>query len=62
MQPIRTYAEMPLEFDIPLDEPHTYQQLRDEAFKLFAQGLSFVKIAKLLGVTDKTVKKAIAKG
>ena len=62
VQPIRTYAEMLIEFKTPLPEPFTYQELKNEAVLLSKQGLSYARIAKMLGVTDKTAKKAIVRG
>ena len=46
---------------IPLEENWPYKQIRKEALELRRQGLSYVKIAETLGVTDKTVKKAVEK-
>jgi hypothetical protein len=41
VQPIRTFAEIPIEFETPLQEPFTYQQLKAEAIRLYGQGLSY---------------------
>ena len=60
---IRDRTELDQEFTclIPLEENWPYKQIRKEALKLHKQGLSYVKIAELLGVTDKTVKKAVSR-
>ncbi len=55
----RTEFCLPLSFTISNEKTHIHQQIGREAFKLKELGWSYAKIAKRLGVTDKTVKKAI---
>lgn len=57
--PIRTTLERPFTFKLQLDRERLYQEIAAEALSLRTKGLSYVKIAELLGVTDETVKKAI---
>jgi len=40
-------------------EPPIYQKIAPEANRLYRLGLSALRIAKTLGVTDKTVTKAL---
>ena len=59
--PIRTAAELRLQF--PLLEtrhPFPYQAIAEKARKLKMLGMSDTAIARSLGVTDKTVAKAIS--
>jgi hypothetical protein len=60
-QRIRTLAEIPIEAAI-LDTgpPPIYQQIAPKALQLQRLGMSRLAIAERLGVTDKTVGKAIA--
>ena len=62
MQQGRTTSAYPYQFIIQLGDPHQYQSISPEARKLFQEGLSYARIAKMLGVTDKTAKKAIVRG
>jgi predicted transcriptional regulator len=60
MQSIRTVAELP--FQAALVEtalPPVYQDIARKAKHLNDLGLSHLAIARRLGVTDKTVSKAI---
>ena len=60
-QRIRTFSEIPIEAEIlDTDAPPIYQQIASKAFQLQQLGMSSSAIAKRLGVTDKTVAKAIA--
>jgi hypothetical protein len=60
-QRIRTFAEIPIEAAI-LDTCNApvYQQIAPKALQLQQLGMSSSAIAKRLGITDKTVAKAIA--
>jgi len=59
-QRIRTFAEIPIEAAIlDTDAPPIYQQIAFKAFQLQQLGLSNSAIVRRLGVTDKTVNKAI---
>jgi len=42
------------------EEPPDYQRLGEEAAQLRALGLSYRRIGERLGVTDKTVRRAVA--
>ena len=51
---------MPIEFPlIETRRPFAYQAIAKEAFTLHRLGMSAAAIARALGVTDKTVTKAI---
>jgi hypothetical protein len=59
-QRIRTVGQVP--FEVTITEtvpPPAYQRIAVEAQRLARLGLCFTRIAKALGVTDKTVAKAI---
>ena len=57
---IRTAGETPFEaFLLETVDPPAYQRVAAQAERLRQLGLSFSRIAKSLGVTDKTVAKAI---
>jgi hypothetical protein len=59
-QPIRTTGEIRLHFSLLETRPaFAYQRIADEAIRLHRLGIATVAIAKTLGVTDKTVAKAI---
>ena len=58
---IRTLAEIPIEAAIlDTEAPPVYQQIAPKAFQLKQLGMSNSAIARRLGVTDRTVAKAIA--
>ena len=61
-KPIRTISEVPLEFTIPITKTFLFQSLSDAARGLKAKGLNYLAISKILGIDDKTVKKAILRG
>ena len=61
-EPIRTISEVPLEFTIPITKTFLFQSLSDAARSLKEKGLSYLAISKILGIDDKTVKKAILRG
>ena len=59
-QTIRTVARIP--FDVAIlqtVEPPTYQRIAQEAHRMARLGLPALRIAQALGVTDKTVTKAL---
>ena len=61
-QSIRTAAQLP--FEVALLEavpPPVYQLIAAPAKQLSRLGLTHVQIARALGVTDKTIAKAIAR-
>ena len=59
-QRIRTLAEIPFEAAILDTAPApVYQQIAAKALQLQQLGMSILAIAKRLGVTDKTVTKAV---
>lgn len=59
-QPIRTLAEMPINFAlIETRRPFAYQAIAEKALTLYRLGMSATTIGRTLGVSDKTVTKAI---
>ena len=61
-QPIRTAADLLLEFPVlETRRQFAYQAIAEKACKLKALGMSDIAIARSLGVTDKTVAKAISR-
>jgi hypothetical protein len=59
-QPIRTAAEMPLRLAITqLTPTPRYLQVAEKAAELRRLGMSVCAIARAIGVTDKTVAKAL---
>jgi hypothetical protein len=60
-QRIRTFSEIPIEAAI-LDTTAApvYQQIAPKAFQLQQLGMSNLAIARRIGITDKTVAKAVA--
>ncbi len=59
-QPIGTVAELPLAFSLTETRPpFKYQQIAEKTSILGRLGLSASAIARRLGVTDKTVTKAL---
>jgi hypothetical protein len=60
-QRIRTFSEIPIEAVLlDTDAPPIYQQIAPKAVQLQQLGMSDSAIGKRLGITDKTVAKAIA--
>jgi len=60
-QRIGTFAEVPIDAAIiDVAAAPVYQQIAPKAFRLQQLGMSSLAIAKRLGITDKTVSKAIA--
>jgi len=60
MQPIRTVSEIEFEFSVFTQETFLYQQISQEAKKLHRLGVNFHQIGKVLGVDEKTAKKAVS--
>ncbi|MBX3131414.1 MAG: hypothetical protein KF718_32145 [Polyangiaceae bacterium] len=60
MQPIRTVTEIEVEFVVFTAEPFQYQQIADEARRMRRLGMSLRAIGTVLGVDEKTVRKAVA--
>jgi hypothetical protein len=59
-QPIRTAALLPLHFPIlQVEQPFAYQRIAREAVRLRRLGLTNTGAGRALGVTDKTIAKAI---
>lgn len=59
-QRIRTAAEIPFEAALlETAEPPLYQRIAPKAMRLWKLGLSLSRIARHLGVTDKTVAKSL---
>lgn len=54
----RTKLNREFMYLIALGENWDYKRIAKEALELHKQGLRYVKIVEILGVTDKTVKKA----
>jgi hypothetical protein len=52
----------PLEIKTTREKTYIYQLIAREAYELRKQGLSWVKVAQKLGVSDKTAKKAAVNG
>ena len=58
--PIRTTAEIRAHIKVlPAKHPYLYQKLAQKATELHLLGLSYTKIAKILGIDHKTVAKAV---
>jgi transposase-like protein len=59
-QPIRTAAEIPFSFSLLRTQPpFAYQRVTPVALQMHRLGMSAVAIAQALGVSDKTITKAI---
>lgn len=62
-QSIRTAARLPLVFSVLEAQPaFTYQRLALDAVRLTGLGLSATAVARILGVSDKTITKAVRRG
>jgi hypothetical protein len=61
LQPIRTVAEVELEFAVFTREPFGFQRIAEEAGRLRRLGMSFRAIGASLSVDEKTVRKALGK-
>lgn len=59
LQPIRTVAEVALEFAVFTHEPFVYQRIGDEARRMRKLGMTLQAIGKALGVDEKTVRKVV---
>jgi hypothetical protein len=60
LQPIRTVCEVLLDFPVFTQEPSRFQAIRAEAQAMRQLGMTLNAIATALGVSDKTVRKALA--
>jgi transposase-like protein len=59
-QPIRTAAELRVDFSlVETRPPFAYQDIAKDAVRWKKLGMSDTAIARILGVTDKTVAKSI---
>lgn len=61
MRPIRTVAEVGLEFAVFTRDPFEFQRIAGEAGRLRQLGMSFRAIGLVLGLDGKTVRKALAR-
>lgn len=59
LQPIRTAAEVDLEFVVFTNEPFQYQQIAAEAWRMRQLGMSLRAIGRAFGVDEKTVRDAL---
>jgi len=59
LQPIRTAAEVALDFAIFTHEPFKYQRIGAEVRKLRALGMTLQAIGRALEVDEKTVRKIL---
>ena len=59
MSPIRTLSEIPFEFQVFNSEPFLFQKISEKAKKMRKLRMPYYKIAKVLGVDDKTVRRAV---
>ena len=58
MRPIRTVAEVPVEFVVFTSEPFQWQRIAPEAQRMRRLGMTFKAIGAALGVDAKQVRKA----
>jgi len=61
LRPIRTLAEIPVEFAVFTHEPFQCQRIEAEASRMRRLGMSFRAIGAALGVDEKQVRKALAR-
>jgi len=61
LRPIRTLAEIPLEFVVFTQESFQWQRIEAEASRMRRLGMSFRAIGAALGVDEKQVRKALAR-
>lgn len=61
MRPIRTLAEIPLEFAVFTQDAFQWQRIAEEAATMRRLGMSFRAIGAALGVDEKQVRKALAR-
>lgn len=59
MQPIRTVAEVPVEFVVFTQDEFCWQRIGEEARRMAKVGMSGRAIGRALGVDEKTVRKAL---
>jgi len=57
----RTEFHLPLSFTISTEQSFIHQAIASDAVRLRELGWSYSKIARELGVTDKTAKKAVTR-
>lgn len=62
LQPIRTAAELPLEFAVFTHEPFAYQRIGADARRLRRLGMTLQAIGRALGVDEKTVRNVLRLG
>jgi hypothetical protein len=60
LRPIRTIAEIELEFAVFTREAFEFQRIAGEAGRMRRLGMSLRAIGAVLGVDEKTVRKALA--
>lgn len=61
LQPIRTAAEVLVEFVVFTREPLGWQRIADEARRMAKLGMSGRAIGRALGVDEKTVRKVLGR-
>ena len=59
MQRIRTAGEMGVEFSVFAEQSFIYQEIGEEARRLYRLGMRYREIGRTLGIDGKTAKKAI---
>lgn len=59
MRPIRTAAEVPLEFAVFTHEPFIYQRIGAEVRRMRRLGMTLQAIGGELGVDEKTVRNVL---
>jgi hypothetical protein len=62
LQPIRTAAEVALEFAVFTHEPFVYQQIGPDVWKMRKLGMTLQAIGHVLGVDEKTVRNILRRG
>ena len=60
LQPIRTAAEIEVEFVVFTSEPFEFHRIGAEAVRMRRLGMSLRAIGRAFGVDEKTVRKALA--
>ena len=62
LQPIRTVAEIAVEFAVFPRDAFRYREIAAEARRMRRLGMSLRAVGAALGVDEKTVRKALARG
>jgi len=62
LPPIRTISEIDLEFTLFVSEPFRYQEICEEAMRLYRLGMNCFQISKALSEEPKTIKRALRWG